>query len=203
LRVCAFIGDNVEEPKIAPKTTRQTEREQRLADAGVKYDKFVDDFVSWIDKDERLFTGDNGGNGGDGAGDGTGGGGGGDGDGAGGDRQKPIAVLPWIASWFAVLHLGYVVGEWKGYGQFSTAELMAGLSLAWGLVWTAIELFKAIPHTHIISIGLGLHLGTFLWTARRANEGFWDRPLAVNTLYSLFLSWVFGRITWQRFQMST
>eukprot|EP00242_Pyramimonas_sp_CCMP2087_P015491 CAMPEP_0198197708 /NCGR_PEP_ID=MMETSP1445-20131203/1265_1 /TAXON_ID=36898 /ORGANISM="Pyramimonas sp., Strain CCMP2087" /LENGTH=131 /DNA_ID=CAMNT_0043867053 /DNA_START=241 /DNA_END=632 /DNA_ORIENTATION=+ len=72
LRVCAFIGDNVEEPKIAPKTARQTEREQRLADAGVKYDKFVDDFVSWIDKDERLFTGDNGGNGGDGAGDGTG-----------------------------------------------------------------------------------------------------------------------------------
>eukprot|EP00959_Pyramimonas_sp_CCMP1952_P397727 8333827-Pyramimonas_sp.AAC.3 len=97
-------------------------------------------------------------------------------------------------TWFSILHVGYVVGEWRGYGQIGELELMSGLALAWGNVYTSIELFKVIPNTHIHTIGLCMCIGTFLWTYRRATEGFWDTPLTVNATYSAVLSGVFGWI---------
>mmetsp|Transcript_43467 Transcript_43467/g.81408 ORF Transcript_43467/g.81408 Transcript_43467/m.81408 type:complete len:204 (+) Transcript_43467:411-1022(+) len=136
----AFVGDN------DPNFERQSEFQRKMQDAGIRYDKYVDDFVSWVDKEERQFTGNTDGGGGGGKDNGDGGGGDSGGGGEGG--RRPISLLPWITAWGALLHLSYVVGEWKGYGHFSTLELLTGLGFAWGMLWTAVELFKIRPNTN-------------------------------------------------------
>jgi hypothetical protein len=112
-----------------------------------------------------------GGDGGDkGGGDGDEGGGGG-GDGGGDDGQRrPIYLIPWLTGWGGILHLSYVVSEWKGYGQFSPAELISGFALAWGSLWTCIELFKIVPHPHGASRCCGFALA-FWWSMRSQGDG--------------------------------
>lgn len=190
-----LVGDQTEPPAGKP----QTDYEKRMENAGVKYDRWVDSAVQWIDKDANQFTG--GGDGGDkGNGGGDEGGGGGDGGGDEDDEQRrPIYIIPWLTGWGGILHLSYVVGEWKGYGQFSPPELASGFALAWGILWTCIELFKVVPHPHVYAIGTGLTLATFVWTYRRAGDGFWDLQLTVNATYSAIMAALFGRACMARY----
>ena len=53
--------------------------------------------------------------------------------------------------------------------------------------------------TAVYAIGTGLTLATFVWTYRRAGEGFWDLQLSVNATYSAIMAAIFGRACMARY----